>query len=187
MVTQQISLVLDRTCGTCTACCSVLPVRAAGFTKMPSTTCALCIPGRGCKIYDARPDACQTYYCVWRQSSVLDDEWRPDRSGVLITDEYEDVPEGYALASGVRFIVFGDHAAVRRPQFAHVIYHLVSTRTPVFLSIPGPPGCHAAKLFLNLALDAAVKANSLEQVSAILEQGIAKLKTFAFTPAAPQS
>ncbi len=168
------------------ACCIVLPVYASGFTKAPSTRCLLCLPGGGCKIYVARPDACQDYYCVWRQSSLLDDNWRPDRSGVLVTDEYEDVPPGYALASGVRFIVFGDHAAVRRPEFARVMVHLVTTRMPVFLSIPGPPGCHAAKIFLNRALEDVVKAGALDQVSAILEQGIAKLKTFAFVPAGPQ-
>ncbi len=83
-------------------------------------------------------------------------------------------------------------AVLRSPQFkklmlglALVVADLVAERMPVFLSIPGPPGCHAAKLFLNLALDEAAKAGALDRVSAILEQGIAKLKTFKFVAAGP--
>jgi|GEM_PF-6257693 len=103
--------------------------------------------------------------------------------GVVITDEYEDVPEGYAMASAIRFIVYRDEAVVKTPEFVRVIAGLVEARMPVFLSIPGPPGCYAAKLFLNRALDLAVKSHALDTVAAILEQGIAKLKTFSFPPA----
>lgn len=176
--TLKFGLVPEKTCGDCTACCTVLPIKATGFTKLPNFTCKHLVAG-GCGIYETRPDACRTYYCVWRQSPRLDDTWRPDRSGVLITDEYDGIPEGYA-SHGLRFIVFGDESAIRKPEFAVVIARVIAANMPAFLSIPGPPGYYAAKQFLNRALDASVKANDLAGVTALLGQAMARLKSFPF-------
>lgn len=176
--TLQFGLVPDKTCGDCTACCTVLPIRATDFTKQPNVTCQHCVSA-GCAIYETRPDACRTYYCVWRTSPRLDDSWRPDRSGVLITDEYDGIPEGYA-SHGLRFIVFGDRSVTRKREFAEVIARVIGANMPTFLSIPGPPGYYAAKQFLNRALDAPVKANDLPRVTELLQVAMTRLDSFPF-------
>lgn len=168
-----------RSCGPCTACCTVLPIETPTFTKPPNITCMHCSAER-CGIYETRPEPCRGYHCIWRQAPKLGEEWRPDIIGVLVTDEYDDVPVGYALPTAIRFIVFQNETVVKKKEFVRIIAELVAARMPVFLSLPGPPGCYAAKLFLNRALEEPVKAGALEKVADILGQGIAKLKTFPF-------
>jgi len=181
--TSDVNLVAGRICGSCIACCVLLPVRATGFKKMPSTKCEHCRAGGGCKIYETRPDACRSFNCMWLQAPNLDDVWRPDRSGVLITEELDDIPEGFKIRPGFQFMVFAERTALDQPVLAGFIADLVAARVPAFLSIPGPPGCYAAKLFLNNALSFTVRTGDKARVSAVLQQGYDTLKTFKFKPA----
>lgn len=79
-----------RSCGPCTACCTVQGVREGlESPKPPGVPCPhLC--EKGCGIYKKRPDECSTYRCLWLQG--FGELWdRPDLSGVVF--EYQDAVE----------------------------------------------------------------------------------------------
>jgi hypothetical protein len=44
----------ERSCGDCTLCCKVMAVEALG--KPAGSWCSHCKPGRGCLIYETRPE-----------------------------------------------------------------------------------------------------------------------------------
>jgi hypothetical protein len=70
----------DRSCGTCTACCTEVAVESVG--KPHQCRCEH-QTYTGCGIYDARPSQCRVFYCLWRMGFGTGDD-RPDRSGVLL-------------------------------------------------------------------------------------------------------
>lgn len=107
--------VAGRSCGECTACCTVKGVAELG---KPSQTACRHLCGGGCDIYSARPRSCRDYACLWRQGWIEGDERRrPDQLGVMIDYEpfaripgsvrlvvWEVVP-GAAQSQKVRFVV----------------------------------------------------------------------------------
>jgi hypothetical protein len=72
---------LVRECGTCSACCTLLEVTDAG-TKA-GEWCNHCDPGKGCMIYDSRPQMCRSFSCAWLQGH-LDDAWFPETAGIVV-------------------------------------------------------------------------------------------------------
>jgi hypothetical protein len=77
-------------CGTCTACCRVYAVPE--LNKPAGPWCQHCIVGKGCAIYEKRPQLCVDYQCLWLQSQGradprerLGDELRPDRCKVVFS------------------------------------------------------------------------------------------------------
>ncbi|MDA0654229.1 MAG: hypothetical protein O2905_05725 [Proteobacteria bacterium] len=76
-----------RVCGDCTLCCKLLPV--AALDKPRFEWCRHCDKGRGCGIYDDRPDACRTFACSYLVSPGLGDEWRPSVARFFLTFEEE--------------------------------------------------------------------------------------------------
>jgi hypothetical protein len=128
-----------RACGTCTACCVDLPIETGQLRKAPGVACAHCT-GAGCAIYEARFPICRTYHCGWWYFGELGEDWRPDRSGVLISSVAPD---------GVEFLVLGGESAIRRPGFAQFVAHCIAIGTPSFMAVPGPVGYYSARVFLN--------------------------------------
>jgi hypothetical protein len=76
------STVADRTCGTCTLCCKVMGI--AEIQKPRGVWCAHCAPGKGCRIYDQRPEECRAFNCLWLQDAKLGPEWKPERSKLVL-------------------------------------------------------------------------------------------------------
>lgn len=80
-----------RPCGTCYQCCITLGINS--LHKRPGQACkhlsGANLEGR-CSIYTARPEACVKYFCCWA-AGMGEEDWRPDKSGVLVS-AYE--PEG---------------------------------------------------------------------------------------------
>jgi hypothetical protein len=80
--------VLSEGCGTCTLCCKIMKVTE--IAKPAHRWCQHCEPGKGCGIYDVRPDQCREWSCFWLQSQTRDGRdrmapaLRPDRSHVVI-------------------------------------------------------------------------------------------------------
>jgi hypothetical protein len=70
-----------RECGSCSSCCTILEVEAVG--KPVNQVCQHCDVGKGCKIYDDRPQMCRSFSCAWLQGH-LDDDWYPETSGVVV-------------------------------------------------------------------------------------------------------
>jgi hypothetical protein len=67
----------DRSCGTCTLCCKVFDVPPVD-NKPRGVWCKHCTPGRGCGIWQTRPDFCRDFHCMWIKDATLGPEWKPD-------------------------------------------------------------------------------------------------------------
>jgi Fe-S-cluster containining protein len=70
-----------RQCGSCSQCCTLLEVTAVG--KSANEWCKHCDAGKGCTIYDRRPQMCRSFSCAWLQGH-LDDEWFPENAGMVV-------------------------------------------------------------------------------------------------------
>lgn len=73
-----------RECGSCSACCKVTRIRV--LDKPAGQWCRHCEPGgRGCTIYESRPEPCRAFDCLWLIDSakLLPDDARPDRSKIM--------------------------------------------------------------------------------------------------------
>lgn len=118
------------TCGTCTLCCKTLRVDELG--KPGNSWCAHCSVGKGCEIYNDRPQSCRDFECVWLQSQrhgKLPLELRPDQSRVLMT----------ATTDGNRLVFVVDPSrpdAANRPAVRRLIDKLVRDGRPP-LVVPG--------------------------------------------------
>lgn len=53
--------------------------------KLPGVVCEHCNIENGCEIYETRPNVCRAYYCLWRSLPEMEDAWRPDLSGILMS------------------------------------------------------------------------------------------------------
>lgn len=75
--------VAGRACGTCTMCCKVHYI--GDFNKQPGVWCQHAQPGRGCKIYDDRPQICRDFYCQWMMDGSFGPEWKPDTAKFVVS------------------------------------------------------------------------------------------------------
>ena len=80
-----VELVPGRSCQDCTLCCKVL--RIDELAKPRHAWCPHCAIGKGCKIYDVRPETCRAFYCGWLINDWLGEHWRPSKSRMIITAE----------------------------------------------------------------------------------------------------
>lgn len=72
----------DRSCGECTACCTLL--RVVELRKPQRFACDH-VCREGCRIYEERPLSCREFSCGWlRGETPTDPQWRPDRLGVMV-------------------------------------------------------------------------------------------------------
>lgn len=91
--------IAGRSCGECTACCTIKAVPELG--KPTQAPCAHLCQAQ-CGIYASRPTSCREYACFWRQGLIEGDERRrPDQLGVLI--DHEPFP---LIAGTVRLVVW---------------------------------------------------------------------------------
>jgi hypothetical protein len=71
----------QRECGSCNLCCDVLEV--TDVAKPVNELCKHWEQGKGCTIYDSRPQMCRSFSCAWLQGH-LGDEWFPERAGMVV-------------------------------------------------------------------------------------------------------
>ena len=83
-VNERRTVLSDRNCGDCTACCDGW-LSAATLEMRPGKPCKNRCDA-GCGIYEDRPeDPCRLFRCGWLQGVLPDDEsWRPDKSGAIL-------------------------------------------------------------------------------------------------------
>jgi hypothetical protein len=83
---------------------------------------------------------CQQFLCGWRLFPELADDWRPDRSGVLVMRKApaELPPAWQGAPYGVELAIAGGEAAVTRAGFAEYAAGLLAKNIPVFLSAASP-------------------------------------------------
>jgi hypothetical protein len=151
-------------------CCTALPIETKELRKPPGISCEHCTQS-GCAIYETRFPICRSYYCGWRNLPDLDEDWRPDKSGVLISPQNENIPAKFSLREGIEFLVIGGEAAIRRKGFAEVLARCVAGGIPTFLAIPGPPDHYAARALVNDILAAAVEKREIAAVTELLVGG----------------
>ena len=73
----------ERTCGTCTLCCKLLPV--VELAKKAGEICKYQRHFKGCTIYAKRPRSCRTWSCAWLEDSDRDECFkRPDIAHYVI-------------------------------------------------------------------------------------------------------
>lgn len=70
-----------RSCGPCTACCTMLNIDE--LMKPEGQDCKS-LRSSGCSRYADRPRTCKEFFCLWRFGNILDEDQRPDRTGVLL-------------------------------------------------------------------------------------------------------
>jgi hypothetical protein len=128
-----VPLAPGRSCGTCIACCITPAIVSAEYDKPADTRCQYC-DGKGCTIYATRFSPCRSFFCGWRQDASLSEDWRPDRSGVIL---FSRAVEGYASPQGIDLMLTEGEASIRRPWFAPFVADLVRRRLAVFMTING--------------------------------------------------
>ena len=87
--------VLGRSCEGCTKCCSGpltatinIESRSVVHELGPGNPCVFVQIGKGCGIYDERPnDPCKTFRCQYLVDEVVPEEMKPSRSNVILTIE----------------------------------------------------------------------------------------------------
>jgi hypothetical protein len=89
--------VAGRSCGTCTMCCKLFDVPEVASTA--GKWCRHCSPGKGCRIYETRPQSCRSFFCGWMVSPTLGPEWKPERAKIIL--QFHVVGEIYWLTAYV--------------------------------------------------------------------------------------
>lgn len=74
-----------RQCGSCTLCCKLLGVTE--LNKPRSIWCRHCEIGRGCRIYETRPEECRRFFCGFLLDPRLAEPWRPSESKIVLVVE----------------------------------------------------------------------------------------------------
>jgi hypothetical protein len=170
-----LDLVPGRACGECTACCSVMAIDKPDIQKAAGVLCRYC--KNGCTIYESRPQVCRSFHCGWRQLPVLDDNWRPDRSGVFVEVEEIDGETAFSL-----ILIGNPLKTVRQDWFIDFVRTGVGGRVMLYLSLPGPQGFQGAQVTLTTRQMFEAANTSRTQVKALLEQDLKRLKAHNFEP-----
>jgi hypothetical protein len=63
-------------------CCKVIAIPE--MPKEAGVWCPHAVPGKGCGIYENRPQGCRTFYCHWMIDPSLGPEWKPDRAKFVL-------------------------------------------------------------------------------------------------------
>ena len=159
-----------RICGPCTVCCTALTIDQPELQKLPGYTCANCVQGEGCAIYETRPGICRSWFCGWRQLDWVADGLRPDRSDILIYLTEERIPEGYATDIGLEFTILAERG-LKAEGLAEALSHSIRAGIATFVNVPGRPGQSGARLLVNDALKEAAETGQMPA----LRQGLQKL------------
>ena len=166
-------LVPLRDCDGCTVCCRELTIDIPELKKPPGIPCEHCTVDRGCRIYPKRPVLCGVWHCGWRRLPGLDDAWRPDRSGVLITFASEvDIPPAFSLRPAIRIQFVRPLSTLMWDTVVAWIMRLIPDEVPVFLTVSGRPGLTSGRVFLNDGMRTAANAGNREEISALLEKAL---------------
>lgn len=126
----------DRVCGDCTACCTVLTVDTPDLKKPAGTPCAQ-LTSQGCGIHAVRPDICRTWFCAWRRVADMPDEARPDRSGLLVSLNFEREPRNAFEGVSINVRALAGTDAIDTGIAAAILDSLCERLIPVWFSDGG--------------------------------------------------
>lgn len=126
-------VVPDRSCGDCTACCSVLTVDTPDFKKPAGSPCVHLACG-GCSIHAVRPHICRTWFCAWRRMSDMPDAARPDRSGLLVSLSFVKEPRNCFEGVSINVRALSGSDAISSGMAATILDILCDQLVPVWFS-----------------------------------------------------
>jgi Fe-S-cluster containining protein len=75
-------LVPGRSCGSCSLCCKLYPVRE--LSKPAGQWCVHSARGEGCADHTNRPQACRQFFCSWLTEASLGPEWKPETARFVL-------------------------------------------------------------------------------------------------------
>jgi hypothetical protein len=142
------------------------------LTKPSGVVCPNC-SGTGCKIYASRPQTCRDFVCEWRRLTLLDEDWRPDRSGVLITSRLGTDGAGKEIEEIV-LLAFAGHDVIFDNGFATLVAVALDQGREVFLSLPSADFTGAWETTLRPYVASGLAAGSLAQVGEGIRQAYAQ-------------
>ena len=123
----------DRACGDCTMCCTVLTVDTPELKKPGGTPCRN-LSAHGCAIHAERPHICRTWFCAWRRLAALPDAARPDRSGLLVSLNFERQPRNCFEGVSINVRALADIDEIDKRLAAIVLDTLCDQLVPVWFS-----------------------------------------------------
>lgn len=91
---------MSRECNNCTKCCEGwLSANINGHPMYPGKPCFFVEIGKGCKIYEDRPeDPCKGFLCSWIQIEEMPDHFKPDDSGVIMHKKHARGIDFYSIS-----------------------------------------------------------------------------------------
>lgn len=118
-------MIAARTCGGCTACCEIVPVKEIGlkaYTRCQHARDAMHVKGPGCAIYAERPYSCRSWSCLWLKTPGLPPELRPDRCGIVV-DELVDLCriDGVEVPCAQVWVARGHEEDFNKPDIRRLI------------------------------------------------------------------
>lgn len=72
---------INKECGECTLCCELLPIPE--INKPENVLCGDCVLGKGCGIYNSRPESCRNFNCLYIEDTEMNEILRPDNCNVI--------------------------------------------------------------------------------------------------------
>ncbi len=160
-------LIPDRTCGECTVCCVVLAIDHEEIQKDAGIRCPHA--NKCCRIYARRPTPCREFVCAWRAIPGLDDDWRPDRSGVLLYPDSCEVG-GKTVPALTIHLLHDPETTLANPSLLAFVAHQVREDRRLYLGRLGYPGFRHLRAQLNSPQMLAAAHRGTAEVRAILEQ-----------------
>ncbi|MBF0383144.1 MAG: hypothetical protein HQL69_19150 [Magnetococcales bacterium] len=164
----------DRSCGECTMCCIDLSIDSPELKKHTGVECDYCIEKIGCSIYSKRPAECSNWFCLWMVKDVFGDEWRPDRSGILLNfmGDKSGIPDSYNTQDVIDIRIIHTNGLLNSLRFLDFVCNFIDGGVPLFVSVSGGPGYLASKVFLNDGMASAVQSRDIEKVTKELHKAI---------------
>jgi hypothetical protein len=136
-----------KSCGACSVCCKDLTFELEGALKPAGVMCQHCKVPNGCGIHETRPQICRAYFCGWHHLPSLDEDWRPEKSEILILFREGPAPDG--LMDGIEFELIGSLDRIFWLPLVRYIATLIEDKAPVYLSIPGEIGFQSPWVYLS--------------------------------------
>lgn len=147
------------------------------MVKLPNVDCEHLMKNGGCAVYKTRPETCATWYCGWRYTPALNDDWRPDKSGILIEFSLKGLPSDFQAKSGINIKIVDKEKAFTYDHFIPFITAQVRHGIAVTLSYGRDPGHTAASAFLNHVLKSPIEQGDQNEVAEVLDWLMNELET----------
>jgi hypothetical protein len=169
-----VSLVPDRTCGSCNVCCVIPKINESAL--LPGYRCRNALSNGGCAIYETRPETCRNFYCGWRLLPWIDERLKPDQSAVFIrlTNDEKLLVGCHRFALMVTIL---SREGLGAAGLVETIITSIKAQIDTYLIVPGPPGYTSCRSWLNDALGEAVKRADVLALKSLLDEQYAEALT----------